>query len=633
MIKRGNSFLIKVFPLLIFLNLSFSDCLAKDTSYYLEKADSLSLADDPFWKKLLHFKSGRSQILDSDFFLSQYGSTDLRLELEATINAYFARNDTIEKKSVDTDILCTFPARFTWLNDKLQLPDFSIDDDNCPTLIRWAKLDEIDSVSLLYVGSYLGNPASSFGHVLLNLKVEGQEGLEGLLDTSISYGATVPINENIAVYVLKGLFGGYYSTFTDKYYYAHDQVYSNREARDMWEYRLILDDKRKKLLIYHIAELLTKRNRYFFLSANCAQRVAVLLDIFIPENVYPINYPVYLPEELIHRLQHLDKKRRLNGEVGLIETVTFIPSARRELYYKIHQLTEDEKIAYDYVRKDLGNSFSSLDKLNTESQIRILNALLSYRYYILISKEESASNYKLIEFKNRILLKRLQLPVQQYEHPDIKEIPSPLQISPPSAFSFGVLKADRKKLFYTFGLSVYRKESVGLNALEFNELVALNLNLGVKDESNKLFIDSFDLLRVRDFKTIFIKNENERPFSWRFRAGVDRISSQNYDGVLDGGIGFVNKPSSFGIVYGFINLSLHTQKHHFRAGPLIGAVFGNDKIKFQTDGGFNYIIKSSSWKRLLKTKLQYQFNKEIALQLIYEKLSRERSGITVIYYW
>ena len=109
-----------------------------------------------------------------------------------------------------------------WLNQRLGLPGYKCDAEVCPSLSRWARLDEIDSVSIIYVSGYLGNPASSFGHALLNLKTNNSDNLFGLDDTSISYGATVPLHESIIYYVLKGLFGGYYATFSDKLFYAND---------------------------------------------------------------------------------------------------------------------------------------------------------------------------------------------------------------------------------------------------------------------------------------------------------------------------------------------------------------------------------------------------------------------------
>ncbi len=466
------------------------------------------------WKDLLHFHRGHSLILDKDFFLSGRGRLDPQAEMEATIEVYFIREHKIKRESGDTDIVCIYPARYTWLNEKLGLPNFRIDADVCPVLTQWARLDQIESVSVLYVSGYLGNPASSFGHVLLNLKIKGQDELMGLFDTSITYGATVPLNENILLYVLKGLFGGYYATFSDKFFYTHDQVYTNREFRDMWEYTLELTDFEKKMLIYHIAELLTKKFRYYFLSANCAQRMAVLLDIFLDENLHSYRYPAYVPEELFHQMEIIDTERRNKNKSGLIKSIRYIPSAQRYLFYETERLTGEERKTFRDVMKSQQEDFSPLlDELDTQSRINILNALLAYQYYKLMASNEAEADQRLKEFKNKILLARLGLPAQKENPVTIPEIPSPREVSPPSSFNTGLVFERGNDPFPSAGVTVFRKESVGMNALEYNELVALNLVIGVRSDSGRVFVDTFDFLKISDFKTYCIKETKENPLS------------------------------------------------------------------------------------------------------------------------
>ena len=55
---------------------------------------------------------------------------------------------------------------------------------------------------------------------------------------------------------------------------------------------------------------------------------------------------------------------------------------------------------------------------------------------------------------------------------------------------------------------------------------------------------------MRDFKTSYIQEANENPFSWRIRAGVDRYDIKDnvsYDYVLDGGAGLVRKAGQGGL--------------------------------------------------------------------------------------
>lgn len=616
---------------------SASVTFALESQSYIVKADELHLADDPFWRALLHFKGRRSLILDKDFFLSDRGRFDPQAELEATIEAYFSQEHTIKRESGNKNIVCIFPARYAWLNEKLGLPGYRCDEEFCPDLNQWARLDQIEAISLVYVSGYLGNPASSFGHVLLNLKVKNSEELLGLFDTSITHGATVPINENKLMYVLKGLFGGYYSTYSDKFFYVHDQVYANREFRDMWEYVLEFSDFEKKMIIYHLAELFNKRFKYYFLSGNCAQRMAVFLDIFIKEDVYNFDYPVYVPEELFHRLQQIDMKRRANNEAALIKNIKYIPSAQRYLFYETERLSGAERRVYRNVANSQHENFSPLlDELDIGSRINVLNALLAYQYYKLMASDEAEADQRLKEFKDEVLLERLRLPAQKDNPVIIPEIPSPRDVSPPSSFNVGFVFEPGSDSFPTAGVTVFRKESVGMNALEYNELVAFNLIVGTRFDSENVFVDTFDFLRIRDFKTFYIKEANENPVSWRVRAGLDRYGTDDdisYDYVLDGGIGLSRTTGDIGTFYGFMNASLHSLDQQYRAGPSAGFVVSHDALKLQLDYGLEFGLEKYGYIEIGQAKLQYQIDRQNAIQLSFEKTTRERLTLNYIIYW
>lgn len=121
----------------------------------------------------------------------------------------------------------------------------------------------------------MSNPASTFGHSLI--KLNNKE--SGLFDTSINYGALVPDNENMLRYIYQGLTGGYQAGFSDKYFYEQDLMYSNKEYRDMWEYKLNLTQEEKDLIILHLYEIITRKFDYYFLSRNCGYRVSEIINL------------------------------------------------------------------------------------------------------------------------------------------------------------------------------------------------------------------------------------------------------------------------------------------------------------------------------------------------------------------
>jgi hypothetical protein len=126
----------------------------------LASADSLDLAEDSTWRRLLHFESGKemSSVLTDSFFLSLEGRFDPKAELAATLSAYF-QTGVID----DSHPRCRFPARYYWLSHQLELPGYQLR-GQCAKLEEWELFEKTHSVSLLMVSGYLGNPASTFGH-------------------------------------------------------------------------------------------------------------------------------------------------------------------------------------------------------------------------------------------------------------------------------------------------------------------------------------------------------------------------------------------------------------------------------------------------------------------------------------
>ena len=123
------------------------------------------------------------------------------------------------------------------------------------------------------------------------------------------------------------------------------------------------------------------------------------------------------------------------------------------------------------------------------------------------------------------------------------------------------------------------------------------------------------------------------------RAGGDRYDIKDhvsYDYVLDGGVGLVRKAGNAGIYYGFLNASVHSIFQRERIGPSAGFVLGDQgPLKLQLDYGLEFGLGDFVSTPVLQSKIQYQINKDYAIQLSYEyeKDRRKRFIINYIYYW
>src|SRR5262245_13809170 len=92
---------------------------AADLSQVLPRARELNLAADPAWVKLIHFQRDilfryRSTVDDPQFFISPRGHKDPEEELMADLKSFLSREVV-----TDDSAACRFPARYAWLNEKL----------------------------------------------------------------------------------------------------------------------------------------------------------------------------------------------------------------------------------------------------------------------------------------------------------------------------------------------------------------------------------------------------------------------------------------------------------------------------------------------------------------------------------
>ena len=124
----------------------------------------------PYWRKLLHFYfpgeslgqwESKSDVKSTNFFLSERGMFDPYVELKETIQAILEPVG----ENPNEHARCKFIARSKWLFKELNFP--KLEYISCPGFDSWSNLDFSSEVRVIFVSSYLKNPASAFGHILL----------------------------------------------------------------------------------------------------------------------------------------------------------------------------------------------------------------------------------------------------------------------------------------------------------------------------------------------------------------------------------------------------------------------------------------------------------------------------------
>ncbi|CAA6691602.1 Unannotated [Lentimonas sp. CC19] len=237
-----------------------------------------ALAEDDYWHTLLHYKrtifSQKSTIDDPKFFLSPEGATNPTAELEATVAAFSTGDPSDEAHPINR-----FPARLNWLQKNLA-PEHTarfVAAQSSTFEEVWDAM-EPTAASVIFPTQYMNNPASLFGHTLIN--IEGKRN-EKILAYSINYSA-ITEESNGLIFAVKGIFGYYPGRFSIDPYYQKVQQYSDLSMRDIWEYNLNLNQDEVRNLILHLWELKDAYSNYFFFKENCSYNLLFLLDAARP---------------------------------------------------------------------------------------------------------------------------------------------------------------------------------------------------------------------------------------------------------------------------------------------------------------------------------------------------------------
>ena len=596
-------------------------------------AARLDLARHPTWLKLLHYEGRlpQSVVLTDDFFFSPEGRSNPQAELHATLEAYFLpwQQDTDEHPR------CRFPARYYWLSRQLSLPGYVLKEPRCRRLSNWALLDRVKSVSLLLVSGYLGNPASTFGHALLKLNTDSSDDDYGLFDLTLNYGALIPENESALRYVVRGLLGGYEAGFSDRYFYTQDLVYSHTEFRDIWDYRLDLSNHQRTLLILHIWEIIGRKFVYYFLTRNCALRLAELVDLVIDDLIIERARLWYLPVQLFHRLNAIDSARQHSGNGNLVEAVRFIPSSKRTLAHRMQLLTKQEIRAMNVILRDGPSSLDTrLKGLSNERKIVVLDSLLAYHKYRFMSRKPTDDS-ALQHLKRKTLLARLQLPAQPRLTPDIPVLPSPADASHPMAFGVSVASdTAHENPFLRLTWSPFKLERVGRNSMEGGELVLLDVAVGLFEGGREIFLDQLDLIRVSSLNTLPVPLVGENPLSWQLRVGAVRVENRRklvYDSAASFGIGYATSLQSRFIGYAMADLAVHTLSPHARLRPHLGLSAHLAGLRTWAYVGTESVGYRGDFRAVWGGKLEVSLTKRFALHAEFsnERATRASLGLNV----
>lgn len=488
-----------------------------------DEARLAPLAAHPTWRRLLHWDDtqGQSEVTSPGFFLATNGRHDALAELHATLEA--GRSDLSATPLPPNHPRCRWPARYLWLMRQGLLPMSPAVPTQCHNLRNWVHWDELVGVSVLLVSGYLGNPASTFGHALLRLDTHRGQAHAGRLDVSVNFGAVVPEHESLPSYIAKGIAGGYTAHFSDKPFYADDLVYAHTEFRDMWNYRLALNEDQRTLLVLHLWEMLGQSFDYYFLNRNCALRLAELIELATDRPVVGGHTFWYAPVELFQALHSADSQ----GPALLDGPPQFRPSAERVLAQRFAELNPTaQALARGLAQDDLAELEPRLATSPLEEQQAVLEALLAwYEQRLAALQRPGAHEASVRALKDRLLWARLQRPIRpQTDSAPMAEHPSPALGHAPALLALGWHRDPTGTSQIEGEATVFSYELGGVHGLERGALVTLATRWQSRSEAHgrrRGELAALDVLRILKLSDP-VDPAGHMVASWRMRLGASR---------------------------------------------------------------------------------------------------------------
>lgn len=610
------------------------------------------LSQHPQWHHLLFYKAGKAEVISPNFYLS-----DPTAERRHRFDPYQELILTLQQGE-NEQVRCRYPARYFWLNRQLaevypdEWSDWSYDLSVCKDLP-----DPNQQVSLLMVSSYLKNPASTFGHVLIKSSSTAQEQLDtdadadantpypngigevsdsDLLDQSYNFGARIPENENGFLYAFKGLFGLYDAKFSAGEYFRQDAVYAQNEQRDMWEYMLNLDEFNTRLLNYHLYELQSARFTYYFIKQNCGYRSGELLELVSDIKTTNRLGGWYAPEFEFDQLVEHDQALRQQGNTGLIKAVRYLPSEQTKLRQRFEQLPKQTKrLVNEFIKRP---DMSVLSPLSEEQQAMATEFLLTHRNYRLSQANDDKKEHHQ-RIKAQLIAHRFGLPAGN----QLSQLPLTYKPSPATSNKTTQTQLTISDKAVEVGLSLFVKDPLNTHTDLNKRFEAVNIQLQHDYDGNQPLLKSLTLLNMQQIENVKEPLAGEPKLSWQLKAGVtqdvfdpDKHMSYAQAGV---GAGVQLTPNLLG--YGLVSAQMHDQTGHVDAISQLGI-----RGKRQgTAAQLEYTVQKRQKNELHQQThltLRQQLNKNNDLRLHLDYLDNPNSsdeqsdfgvGISYHHYW
>lgn len=181
---------------------------------------------------------------------------------------------------------CRFPLRAAALADLGVLPHPTpLVAGDCPAFERWARLETVEGVEIVFATPSFAEAATTAGHILFRVRSRPQADMAPVAEAVWSYGVDLSRPSARTGRLFKGLVGALRGEVLSETARDLDHRYGVVDRRDLWVYDLRLDRRELRLLLARLWVQTRDEGHggYSFFSVNCARLTHDTLRAVLPD--------------------------------------------------------------------------------------------------------------------------------------------------------------------------------------------------------------------------------------------------------------------------------------------------------------------------------------------------------------
>ena len=503
---------------------------------YLSVLKEKAVEDELFlkqgWLALVHYKSTllggyESQADDDKFFIAENGRTSPKEELLATLSAFFSYSIG----DSNTHSQCRFPARYYWLDKKLNFDKLKLKNVHCSKLEKWHEQIKPHSLDLIFPAAFLNGPSSMFGHTLLRVNSRDFRKELPLVSYALNYAADADASDGALFFSVKGLIGGYPGVFAIVPYYEKLNEYRDIENRDIWEYSLNFTQDEVQQLMRHAWELRYINFDYFYITENCSYHMLSFMEVARPG--------LKLTHLFDSKAIPVDTVRAVI-DANLVKQKKYRASTTTVIEHHATELSEIENaMVVDLNDYEINLDDPRIESLPEKNYARVIEQAYDYSRFLSSANPSvrdirAKQNWKLLTARSQVDVKKIW-----------SDVPVPF-VSPDEShetvrLAIGVGALERESFLSLKLRPVYHDLLDPIDGYASNSQINFfDLQIRYFDKSEKIELDKLTVINVLSLSP---RSEYFSPISWGVDVGVEKVNSQQgrinaAQVIVDGGLSY-----------------------------------------------------------------------------------------------